>query len=63
MAGDRASFKKIGGKYDVETINLFNANVNALAQKIDCMNVHTVGISHVYCEICGLVMILLSNFN
>jgi len=48
--------KRVGGKLEVDALTLLSAKVDALTQRLDCMNVNAINSSvPPSCEICGSI--------
>jgi len=55
-SAERTQLKRVGGKHEVDAINLLSAKVDAMTHRLDQMNVNAVNSNAPPpCEICGSI--------
>ena len=56
-SNEKGQTKKVGGKLELDTIITQNAKVDAMSQRLECLNVNSVSSNapSLSCEICGSV--------
>jgi len=58
----RGQSKRVAGKFEVDALTLLSAKVDAMTQRLDCMNVNVINSSAPpSCEICGSIKHLTLN--
>jgi len=54
-SNDRNPSKKVGGKFDVDTLTVLTAKMDAITQRLECLNINAINacVPSPPCDHCG----------